>query len=169
MLNVEFVSLVWTLNHPSNSVVASTLCQNVIENKCLLFFISLEFFALQHFILTNIFTWPMCFCQYFEKFLRFQAFTNVQWVINLVEINKFLEFFAVALFILTNIFYLTHFYVFLSIFLKKSFLKFQTFTKVRWVISLVEINKFLEFFAFAHFILTNIFYLTHFYVFFVNI
>ena len=25
MLNVEFVSLVWILNHPSNAVVASTL------------------------------------------------------------------------------------------------------------------------------------------------
>jgi len=40
---------------------------------------------------------------------------------------------------------------------------------VRWVISFVEINKFLEIFALSHFILTNIFYLTHFYVFFVNI
>ena len=30
MLNVEFVSLVWILNHPSNAVVASTLYQNVM-------------------------------------------------------------------------------------------------------------------------------------------
>ena len=40
---------------------------------------------------------------------------------------------------------------------------------MRRVISLVEINKFCEYFALSHFILTNIFYLTHFYVFFVNI
>jgi len=33
----------------------------------------------------------------------------------------------------------------------------------------VEINKFLEFFALLHFILTNNFYLTHFYALFVNI
>jgi len=33
MLNVEFVSLVWFLNHPSNTVVAFTLYQNVVENK----------------------------------------------------------------------------------------------------------------------------------------
>ena len=51
---------------------------------------------------------------------------------------------------------------FLSIFKKKSFLKFQTFTKVRWVISLVEINKFSEFFA-AHIFTWLIF------MFFVNI
>jgi len=30
MLNVEFVSLVWILNHPSNAVVFSTLYQNVV-------------------------------------------------------------------------------------------------------------------------------------------
>jgi len=30
MLNVEFVSLVWILNHPINAVVASTLYQNVL-------------------------------------------------------------------------------------------------------------------------------------------
>jgi len=30
MLNVEFVSLVWILNHPSNAVVASTFYQNVM-------------------------------------------------------------------------------------------------------------------------------------------
>jgi len=40
---------------------------------------------------------------------------------------------------------------------------------VRWVISLVEINKLFELFVFLHFILTEIFCLTHFYVFFVNI
>ena len=33
----------------------------------------------------------------------------------------------------------------------------------------MEINEFFEFFALSHFISTNIFYLTHFYVFFVNI
>jgi len=34
MLNVEFVSLVWILNHPSNAVVTSTLYQNVVvEHK----------------------------------------------------------------------------------------------------------------------------------------
>ena len=37
------------------------------------------------------------------------------------------------------------------------------------VISLVEINKFLEFFAVSHFVLNNIFYLTHFHVIFGNI
>jgi len=56
MLNVEFVSLVWILNLPSNAVVASTLYQNVMvelkKSKCLF---SLELFSLSHFISTNIF------------------------------------------------------------------------------------------------------------------
>jgi len=40
---------------------------------------------------------------------------------------------------------------------------------VALVISMVEINNILECFALLHIILTNIFYLTHSYVFFVNI
>jgi len=55
MLNVEFVSLVWILNHPRNVVVALTLYQNVmvvLEKKSLF---SLELFALSHFILNTVF------------------------------------------------------------------------------------------------------------------
>jgi len=82
-LNVEFVSLVWISNHPSNVVVALTLSQNVVENKNECYFHSLGIFCSfafhfnQHFLLGSF----LCvFCQYFEKseFLRFQTFTNVR-------------------------------------------------------------------------------------------
>ena len=70
MLNVEFVSLVWILNHPRNVVVALTLYQNVMvvleKKKSLFLGIICSFaFHFKHSFLLDSF---LCvFCQYFEK------------------------------------------------------------------------------------------------------